>query len=104
MIMAGGRLARLPLLPAWCNSFVRSLDETLGLWTRHDPFRAAEQQSFTPGDHNADVARYTAGKIDDLIADAIAAWFQIVGPELKDFLRYSRKRLFPARLLLIDGA
>ena len=61
-------------------------------------------QSLIPGDHNADVTRHTSGKIDNLIADAVAARLQVVGPELKDLLRYSGKRLFPARLLLIYGA
>src|ERR1700726_2225152 len=43
-------------------------------------------------------------EIDDLVADAIAPRFQVVGPELKYFLWNSRQRVFPARLLLIDGA
>ena len=71
---------------------------------RLGPAGASYRQSLAPGDHDADVTRNTSGKIDDLIADAVAARFQVVGPELKDFLRYSREGLFPARLLLIDGA
>jgi hypothetical protein len=41
---------------------------------------------------------------DDLISDTVTTRFEVVGPELIDFPRYSRKRLFPTGLLLIDGA
>src|SRR3569832_696325 len=57
-----------------------------------------------PGDDDADVTRNAAGKVDDLVLDAIAARLQIVGPELKDFPRNAGQRLLPTRRLLIDGA
>src|SRR5262249_24871163 len=59
---------------------------------------------FTPGYHDADVPRHVAGEIDNLIEEAIAAGFQVVGPELVDFARDSRQRAFPTRLLPADGA
>ena len=57
-----------------------------------------------PGYDNADISRHAARKVHDLISDAVAARLQIVGPELKDLLSYSRKGLLPSRLLLIDGS
>src|SRR5215468_11778737 len=57
-----------------------------------------------PAQRNGDVAGHAAGKIDDLVADAIAARLQIVAPELVDFLRYPAQRLFPALFHLVDGA
>src|SRR5213594_4532837 len=60
--------------------------------------------SVPPGNGDGDVARNTSGEIDDLVADAIAPRFQIVGPELEDFLRNARQRIFPTSFLLIDGA
>src|SRR6266436_2797771 len=60
--------------------------------------------SVSPGNGDGDVARHASRVIDDLVADAIAPGFQVVGPELKYFLWNSGQRVFPARLLLIDGA
>src|SRR5215468_3542882 len=57
-----------------------------------------------PAQRNGDVAGHAAGKIDDLVANAIAARLQIVAPELVDFLRYPAQRLFPPLFHLIDGA
>ena len=54
-------------------------------------------------DGDGDVARHASGVIDDLVADAIAPRFQIVGPELEYFLWNPRQRVLPAWLLLIDG-
>src|ERR1700733_13217754 len=60
--------------------------------------------SIVPRDDDADIAGYAAGKIDDLVFDAIAAGLQVVGPELKNLEWNAGERLFPAWLLLIDGA
>src|SRR4051812_24182575 len=62
------------------------------------------RSSVSPGNGNGDVARNTSGVIDDLVADAIAPRFQIVGPELEYFLRNPRQRVLPTSFLLIDGA
>src|SRR4051794_18273226 len=74
-----------------------------------DPFVAqgpnvAERRSISPGNRDADVAWYAAGKIDDLIGDAIAARLQVVGPELEDFFRNAGQGVLPALLHLIDSA
>src|SRR3954453_4512272 len=58
----------------------------------------------SPGDVDADVAGHASRKIHDLILDAIAARLQVIEPELVNFLRYSRQRLLPARVLLVDHA
>src|SRR5205809_5956226 len=60
--------------------------------------------SVPPGNGDGDVARNTSGVIDDLVADAIAPRFQIVGPKLEDFLRNPGQRVLPTSFLLIDGA
>src|ERR1700730_15670108 len=65
--------------------------------------QVAVGRSVAPAYDNADVAGNAARKVDDLIADAVAARPQIVDPELVDFIRHSRQRLFPARFHLIDG-
>src|SRR3984957_6651553 len=57
-----------------------------------------------PGNGNADISRRASRKIHDLVSNAVAARFQVIGPELKDFLSHSRKRVFPAPFLLIDSA
>src|SRR5258707_6314621 len=64
---------------------------------------SAELPSVSPGDGDGDVARQASREIDDLVADAIAPRFQVVGPELDYFLWNPRQRILPARLLLIDG-
>src|SRR5215470_15630555 len=58
----------------------------------------------SPADGDADVAGDAAGKIDDLIADAIAPGFQVIGPELEYLLWDSCQRFLPARLHLVDGS
>src|ERR1700716_3820402 len=60
--------------------------------------------SVSPGNGDGDVARQASREIDDLVADAIAPRFQVVGPQLKYFLWNPRKRVLPAWLLLVDGA
>src|SRR6266550_3548288 len=65
---------------------------------------SAKLPSISPGDGDGDVARHASREIDDLVADAIVPRFQVVGPELEYFLWNPRQRVFPARLLLIDGA
>src|SRR5260221_14523841 len=49
------------------------------------PFVRCRRWLAVPADGDADVARHAAGKINDLVADAIAARLQIVAPELVDF-------------------
>src|ERR1700712_3354549 len=60
--------------------------------------------SVSPGNGNGDVTWHAIGVVDDLVADAIAARFQVVGPELKDFLRNPCQRILPAWFPLVDGA
>jgi len=55
-----------------------------------------------PCDGDADISGHAAGKIDDLIADAITAGLQVIGPELKYLFRYSGQRFLPAWFLLVD--
>ena len=59
-------------------------------------------RSLAPGDDDADVPRQAARKVDDLIANAIASWLEIIRPKLEDLLGNARKGLFPTRFLLIN--
>ena len=57
-----------------------------------------------PAQSNADISRHPTRKFKDLIADLIAFFPEMVVPEVIDFLGNARQRLFPAGLLLVDGA
>src|ERR1700753_3231871 len=67
-------------------------------------FSDEREGSVPPSNDDGDVAGHAAGEVYDLVADAVASRFQVIVPELKDFLGYSGERILPARLLLIDGA
>src|SRR5262245_7647439 len=63
--------------------------------------RAVERS--TPLQGHGHVSRHAAGKIDDLDPELVSALAKVLRPELIDFLGHARQRVFPARLLLIDG-
>jgi len=50
------------------------------------------------------IPRHTAGKIDDFDLELVPARPEVLGPKLIDLLWHPGQRVFPARLLLIDGA
>src|SRR6476619_2591927 len=58
----------------------------------------------TPFQSHRDVARHAARKADDLGSELVAARFEMPVPESVDLLGDASQRLFPASLLLIDGA
>src|SRR4051794_40924529 len=60
--------------------------------------------SVPPGNRDGDVAWHSSRIFDDLVADAIAPWLQIMVPELEYFLRNPGQRVLPALFLLADGA
>jgi hypothetical protein len=62
------------------------------------------KQSALPAQRDADVAGNATRKIDDLISDAVAAWLQVVHPQLVDLLRDSGQGFLPACFHLVDGA
>src|SRR4029453_276078 len=57
-----------------------------------------------PAQGHADVTRQTVRKIHDLYFQLVAARPKVLVPELIHFLRLAGECLFPAGLLLIDGA
>src|SRR5262245_53753354 len=57
----------------------------------------------TPLQGHGHVSRHAAGKIDDLDSELVSALAKVLRPELIDFLGHARQRVFPTRLLLIDG-
>src|SRR5215469_9029208 len=57
-----------------------------------------------PAHGHANVTRQTAGKVDDLYSQLVAARPKILVPELIDFLRHASECVLPARLVLIDRA
>src|SRR5262245_57829483 len=57
-----------------------------------------------PLQRHGDVARHAAGKIDDLDPQLVSTLAEVFRPELIDLLRHASQRVFPARLLLVDGA
>src|SRR5215469_6290607 len=58
----------------------------------------------SPAQGHADVTRHTVGKIYDLYFQLVAARPKVLLPQLIDFLRRAGECLFPAWLLIIDGA
>src|SRR5262245_63759028 len=58
----------------------------------------------TPLQGHRHVSRHAAGKIDDLDPQLVSALTEVLRPELIDLPGYPGQRVFPARLLLIDGA
>src|SRR5262249_12930608 len=57
-----------------------------------------------PLERHRDVAWHPAGEIDDFDPKLVSAGPEVLRPELIDLFRHSGRRVFPARLLLIDGA
>ena len=55
-----------------------------------------------PTKEKADISRHAPREIHNLVSDAVAAWLQVIEPELIDLKSYARQRLFPTRFLLID--
>src|SRR6476660_4347887 len=58
----------------------------------------------TPSQRYGDVAWHAVRETDDLGLELVAARFEVLVPQLKDFLGDAGERLLPARFLLIDGA
>src|SRR5882757_2160230 len=56
----------------------------------------------TPLQHDADISRHAAGKIDNLRAQPVVERTQAAVPELVDFLRDAGQSLLPPGLLLVD--
>src|SRR5262245_4791080 len=68
------------------------------------PPRIGVRSGLTPLQCHRDVTRHAAGKIDDFDPKLVSAGVEVLRPKLIDLLRHSGQRVFPARLLLIDGA
>src|SRR5262249_13820755 len=57
-----------------------------------------------PLERHRDVAWHPAGEIDNFDPQLVSAGAEILRPKLIDLLGHAGQRVFPARLLLIDGA
>src|SRR5262249_37567481 len=55
-------------------------------------------------ERHADLSRQPSGILDEFDSQLVSARAKIFRPELTDFLRHAGQRVFPARLLLNDGA
>src|SRR5246500_760867 len=58
----------------------------------------------TPLQRHADISGQPSGIIDDFDSQLVSARTEILRPKLIDLLWHARQRVFPARLLLNDGA
>src|SRR5262249_9133099 len=68
------------------------------------PPRGGVRSGLAPLQCHPDVTWYSAGKIDDFDPKLVSASAEVLRPKLIDLLRHSGERIFPAGLLLIDGA
>src|SRR6266508_4198278 len=66
--------------------------------------RGGVQSGLTPLQCHPDVSRHPAGKVDDFDLELVSAGTEVLRPKLIDLLWHAAERVFPARLLLIDGA
>src|SRR4029453_13222493 len=66
--------------------------------------RTCEALRSMPAQGHADVTRQTVREIHDLYFQLVAPWPKMLLPEFIHFLRLAGECLFPAYLLLIDGA
>src|SRR5262245_8641791 len=62
------------------------------------------RRSSAPLERHRDVAWHPAGEIDDFDPKLVSAGTEVLRPKLMDLLWHAGQRVFPARLLLIDGA
>src|SRR5262249_46939692 len=58
----------------------------------------------SPAQRHAHITGHAPREIDDLYLQLVTARAKVFLPQLIDFLRHAGKRLFPAWLLLVDGA
>src|SRR6516225_439066 len=68
------------------------------------PYPGRDLTGSTPLQRHADISRQTAGILDDFDPELVSARTEILRPELIDLLWHAGQRVFPARLLLNDGA
>src|SRR5215467_1209204 len=57
-----------------------------------------------PLERHRDVAWHSAREIDDFDPKLVSAGTEVLRPKLIDFLWHAGQRVFPSRLLFIDGA
>src|SRR6266540_1493563 len=68
------------------------------------PPRGGVRSGLTPLQCHCDVSRPPAGKVYDFDLELVSAGTEVLRPKLIDLLWHAGERVFPARLLLIDGA
>src|SRR6266511_254522 len=68
------------------------------------PPRGGVRSGLTPLQCHCDVSRHPAGKVYDFDLELVSAGTEVLRPKLIDLLWHAGERVFPARLLLIDGA
>src|SRR6516162_4681402 len=67
-------------------------------------FPVSPPEWFSPPQGHADISRQPSGIIDDFDSQLVSARTEVLCPEHIDFLWHAGQRVFPARLLLNDGA
>jgi len=56
-----------------------------------------------PGEREADVTRYATGVVEDLRPEPVALGAQMLAPEVVELARLSNQRIWPGRLVIVEG-